>query len=1483
LYSRKLRVELLEERRLLDGAVGDEAIQLFSTSTALFVENRGQWQDESVRYAFDGPGVDIAFTDQGLSFLLTRREEFEQHDRTADAIGDALTPLGDPGGVDPIRNDTDYFALTAKFSMKFAGANTVAPEGLEAGETRFNYFIGDQANWRSDVPGFATVAYNSLYDGIDLHTFGRRDSLKYEFYVAPGADYQQIQVSYDGIKNLWIDGSGALHVETELGALVDDAPYIYQVVEGQQVKVAGSFNLIDDDTYTFEISGAYDPNVELIIDPNLGWVAYLGGSSHDFGVDIVVDAAGSALVTGSTISTDFSGANNSYHGGAFGDAFVAKINSSGVLLWATYLGGSSSDYGHGIAVDAAGNALVTGYTDSSDFAGANNSYHGGAFDGGDAFVAKINSSGFLQWATYLGGSLGDYGNAITVDAAGSSLVTGYTSSNDFAGIINHDNIFLAKIDSSGALHWVTFFGSGSTISGNGIVVDSAGSVLVTGEISSVFLTGATNTRHGGLDAFVAKINSSGVLLWATYLGGSSSDYGDGIAVDAAGNALVTGYTDSSDFAGANNSYHGGAFDGGDAFVAKINSSGTLQWATYLGGSHNDYGKDIVVEAAGSALVTGYNYSTDFVGTTNTHHGDSDAFVAKIGSSGVLLWARHLGGSDHDRGYGIAVDTAGTALMTGYTYPINFAGANNTPHGGWDAFVARIDMVDRAATHADYEIISREFVYSDRNSGNPLDPFDGDPLGLDLGYHVAEVFSDTVTGFYAIGLLSNSNDPILAFRGTQTDPFNGLIEDVIADSSTEGIGYNQFIASRDSLFDWIDQVSIAGALVTLTGHSLGGALAQWTAAAYTALGGTLGEVVTFNSPGVSQATANDFRLQNTAGVTHYITSGDVVSLAGEAFIEGNYTLTQFDLIGDSRFSLIEQISPATRHILPVLNESIGDRIRPQLAGSVTTRSTEFLNQPYFGYLDPEYMGFLAAAYVLTEVTNGPLKGLPEKFVFRQTTEQFRQQVGAALDDLVATVQTDGIDDTTFVLKVPDIELMLFDGELVIAFDGVMLTYESGPDPRYVLQGRAEVETFFDAVADFQGNNYIEWTQDGFELVGALSFTNRIPIKQGGWGIEEAAIFFDTTTDTVGGSAVIATPFFPRLEAGLEFVSGELNAILVGIEDANVRIGKTAFYLQELAGSLQHFASDDSEPVSVVAAAIITGGPEVDLRLPSYLGGTFEATALRIESQITVNADMLSFYGGVGLLAATDAGGTSQVATFNGNATLNWSDGTFQIMGMADVFDGLTTANVDLRTNRHLDIYTSLSSQINFPEALPWVGGDSAAGTVILDYSNNGFSNDDYVAAWFTVDTHFFGDRAIGARIWFSGKLDRLGGNDIETLEFVNNAVDAGGAAFSLGDVVQVDVATGTPWIMFSSEWETPNSEIRLQLQMPSGQIVDESDIPSLTSFVLIDELTGNRQRVVYVDSPQAGTWSVSATGEGEVGEVSFFALGSVPKGSNELVL
>jgi hypothetical protein len=404
---------------------------------------------------------------------------------------------------------------------------------------------------------------------------------------------------------------------------------------------------------------------------------YLGGVGNDEGNGIAVDLAGNAYVIGST-STSGSGfpgvagsSIQSTYGGERSDAFITKLNAAGTaIVYSTYLGGSGEDRGFGIAVDQAGHAFVTGYTQTpgSGFPGTRRNLIQNTYGGNvDAFVAKLNAAGTaIVFSTYLGGIGNDHGTAVAVDRAGNAYVTGSTETpgSGFPGtsgspiqstFSRFGNAFITKLNSIGTtIVYSTYLGGDGGAAGNGIAVDQAGNAYVTGMAGSG-LPGAAESLiqsafAGVGDSFVTKLNAAGTaIVYSTYLGGSGLDAGSGIAVDAAGQAYVTGITDAqgSSFPGtAGNSlqstYGGGIYD---AFIAKLNAPGTaLLYSTYLGGMDWDVGIRIAIDKMGQAYVTGSTRTegSGFPGTSgsliqSTYGGggvayNGDAFVAKITST-----------------------------------------------------------------------------------------------------------------------------------------------------------------------------------------------------------------------------------------------------------------------------------------------------------------------------------------------------------------------------------------------------------------------------------------------------------------------------------------------------------------------------------------------------------------------------------------------------------------------------------------------------------------------------------------------------------------------------------------------------------------------------------------------------------------------------------------------------------------------------------
>jgi hypothetical protein len=665
------------------------------------------------------PHVDFISRGNGYTLFLTPRE----------AVLSLRAASPSPTTGD---RQNDHASTAALLRMKFVGSETnPRAEGQEELPGKVNYLIGkDRRQWRTGISTYAKVAYKNLYPGVDLVYYGNQRQLEYDFVVHPGTDPNIIALSFEGADELKVDAQGELVLHTVSGEIRQRKPVIYQEVAGVRHEVAGSYKLNDRNTVGFQLAD-YDTSRALVIDPVLVYSTFLGGSTDEEGDDIAVDASGHAYVTGSTQQLTFpidfpttAGAFDTTHNGSQ-DAFVTKLNPSGsALVYSTFLGGSNDEFGRGIAVDTSGSAYVTGITGSPNFAttaGAFDTTHnGGSFD---AFVTKLNPAGSaLVYSSFLGGVNTESGNAIAVDTSGSAHVTGNTGSLDFpttAGAFDttHDtdiDVFVTKLNPAGsALVYSTFLGGFDTDLGDDIVLDTFGSAYVTGTTGSgnyPTTAGAFQTTHNGIndpfprfDAFVTKLNVSGsALVYSTFLGAPGPEFGHGIAVDTSGSAYVIGSTSSSDFPTTV-----GAFDttanievGSDAFVTKLNPSGSaLVYSTYLGGRELDQGNDIAVDSTGNAYVTGFTVSSNFpitVDAFDTTQSSSEVFVTKLNPSGsALVYSSFLGGDIGDLGFGIAVDTFGSAYVTGFTLStINFpttVGAFDTTHhlGSFDVFVAKI--------------------------------------------------------------------------------------------------------------------------------------------------------------------------------------------------------------------------------------------------------------------------------------------------------------------------------------------------------------------------------------------------------------------------------------------------------------------------------------------------------------------------------------------------------------------------------------------------------------------------------------------------------------------------------------------------------------------------------------------------------------------------------------------------------------------------
>jgi uncharacterized repeat protein (TIGR01451 family) len=595
-----------------------------------------------------------------------------------------------------------------------------------------NYFIGSNpSHWRTAVSNYAQVEYHNVYPGIDLIYHGDQGQLEYDFVIAPGSDAHSIILNFPDTATLRLDAHGNLQLDSGSEELKLHKPAAYQVIDGDKRPVAAAYSL-SGGAVGFAI-GDYDRTKPLVIDPTLSYSTYLGGSGEDRGQGIAVDASGAVYVVGQSASTDFATQNpfQSTSNGGF-DVFVAKLNASGTgLVYSTFLGGTNDDFGAGIAVDGAGNAYITGQTDSPDFP-LSNALQGANHGGEDAFVSKLSPTGSaLLYSTYLGGNGSDFASSIAIDSSGNAYVAGTTGSPDFpvmnpiqASDAGGSDAFVTKLNPAGsALVYSTYLGGADIDSATAIAVDAVGSAYITGNTDSkTFPTtpGAFDTSCGCStdrfyyyifrDAWLAKIDATGSALdYSTFLGGAGDDLATGIAVDASGQAYVTGRTDSDDFP-LQNPVQGLLGGSGDSFVTALNATGSaLVFSTYLGGSSFDEGAGIALDNSGNAYVSGRTLSNDFPTKSTfqaTLGGASDAYLAKLSSSGSLTYSSYLGGvvdEDATSG-GVAVDGSGNVYVTGDTSSSNYPTRSPLQanlRGGFDAFVTKISAA--AATGADLSL------------------------------------------------------------------------------------------------------------------------------------------------------------------------------------------------------------------------------------------------------------------------------------------------------------------------------------------------------------------------------------------------------------------------------------------------------------------------------------------------------------------------------------------------------------------------------------------------------------------------------------------------------------------------------------------------------------------------------------------------------------------------------------------------------------
>ncbi|HZG51082.1 MAG TPA: SBBP repeat-containing protein, partial [Pyrinomonadaceae bacterium] len=555
--------------------------------------------------------------------------------------------------------------------IKLQGANRRARSyGLDELRGKSNYLTGsDPARWRTNVPNYGKVRYEGVYSGVDVIYYGTNRQLEYDFVVAPGADARLIRLRVEGAKGLRVDANGDLVLPTPAGEVRQHAPLAYQETAGVRQTVACRYVLRGAGRVGFEL-GAYDRGRPLVIDPVISYSTFLGGSGYDEGNAVAVDAQGNAYVTGQTRSSNFPVTPN--------------------------------------APQSSIRATVGDY---------------------DAFVTKLNADGSaLVYSTYLGGNYSDSGTSIALDGAGQAHIAGITDSTNFPVTPGSyrttrngsSDVFVSKLSADGsALLYSTYLGGSGAEYDPNLALGSDGLVYVAGRTYSsnypvtagVFQSQPRGVSGNVSEGFVTKLAASPTagLIFSTYLGGAGNDSVEGLAV-ASGlddSVYVTGRTSSSNFPTTPNAWQStlavdGSNNDSDAFVTRLNSAGTQAvFSTYFGGTGYDYASAIAVDGAGDVYITGVTMSPSLhitpgafqryyagVVTSMTHYTgieagwhNQDSFVAKLSADGASVpYSTYFGGSGADMAEAIVVDAQGNAYVVGETTSTDLPAAGN----GWQA-------------------------------------------------------------------------------------------------------------------------------------------------------------------------------------------------------------------------------------------------------------------------------------------------------------------------------------------------------------------------------------------------------------------------------------------------------------------------------------------------------------------------------------------------------------------------------------------------------------------------------------------------------------------------------------------------------------------------------------------------------------------------------------------------------------------------------
>ena len=756
-----------------------------------FVENKGQVLDENNHSRTD---IQFKLSGSGVSMYLGNGQ---LHYQFKDVVLGKNTPA----------------ISTYHMDVTLLGANCNAvvttEDVIDYHET---YYIPQVDPNGVTASAYRKVIYRDVYPNIDWVVYVKNNKVEYDFVVNQGGDPSQIKLKYDGATALAMARDGSITAKTPMGDVTEKTPVAF---ETQSHKPVASRFRLEGNVVSFE-TGNYSGS--LTIDPYLSWCTYFGGTNEDVVMSVKTSTGGNIYAAGYTASTGLAVGTleyqNAYQGGSY-DAFLAKYPAAGTpISWVTYIGGTGTDIGNSVALDNLSSGVFVGGTTNTPgtIFSSSGAYQLANAGGKDMFLVRINNlNGAKTWGTYIGGSADDEGLAVICDSIATSnvFISGKTLSNDMAStdgsVLNGtQDAYIAKFSSAGVNSWAGYWGGNGDDEITGMAINNNTFLAVTGVTTSTDLAtpGAYQSVISGTnDAFLSYVKTNGfvpTVQWTTYIGGSNTDNGSGVASDFAHNIYLVGSTTSPDAISSGLGYTNALGGLSDAFLMKFDNLGNKQWGTYFGGTADDMGNALATDQFGNIAITGKTSSNGMASTgayQTALSGTADAFVAKYNYLGQKIYSTYFGKTGSDQANGIIAEsptsaTASAITIGGLTNSTGMAsatGAAQTTFGGGtsDGFVAKF-LRDTIVT------IKQPFVDTLLCPGTVFTIRDTVNFNFAAGNNFRVQLSDASGSFAA---------PVVI--GTAVSTTNGAITCTIPVGTTPGAGYRIRIVATNPAFTGVD--------------------------------------------------------------------------------------------------------------------------------------------------------------------------------------------------------------------------------------------------------------------------------------------------------------------------------------------------------------------------------------------------------------------------------------------------------------------------------------------------------------------------------------------------------------------------------------------------------------------------------------------------------------------------------------------------------